>query len=145
MLSFNESHIDLVDKIEDLDWLVYVEKEKVDKYNRFILFFSDENYILCTQERKTVHISYVIDKKGDENLPDKFISLLNKHFSNSKGWSSSFFNELAAHFKKPAHKDVDRLSRREIKYLMINAVMKEEYLEAAKYRDAITTKENKKS
>jgi len=143
MLKFNENYIDLVEQIENLDWIVYVEKEKVENYNRFILHFSDENYILCTQEKGSIHISYVIEKVGDQKLPSQFIKFLTGEFGGNQEWPVLLFNQMAKIFAKPTHDKIEKLCVREMKYLMFKAAKQEDYLEAAKYRDAIKERSNK--
>lgn len=139
MPKLNQVNAEIIDKINEQDLLIYVERDNVGKNNRFILFFSDESYILCTQEGKSVYINHIL-KGGDEELNSKFIVLLGETLGSNNNWPVDLFNHLSEQFNRPDHERVEELSKREIKYLMIKAVRSENFLDAAKFRDAITEK-----
>jgi len=142
MLNRKKKYGELINRIEELGLIIYAEKDVVDKYNRFILFFSDENYILCTQEKDKVYISFIIDNFGEEKLPTKFIDVLTEELDLNDGWPVTVFEELSDTFTKPKYGNIEDLSIREMKYLMIKSAKEESYLEAAKYRDMINKKNN---
>ena len=101
------------------------------------MFFSDENFILCTQEKYKVYISFIIYSFGTEKLPTNFLDILTEELKLNNEWPSDLFEELVENFNKTTHDNTDTLSTREIKYLMIKSAKAENYLEVAKYKDTI--------